>query len=98
MKKSFEDIYVGDILYIIDNDGYCLKAKIIEYRPNLGNDGIFIKIVSARGYESFVVNAKYNHYASVFVNASDVEEEIIRRVKKLNKQLDNYKFSLSTLN
>ena len=102
MKKSFEDIYVGDILYIIDNDGYCLKAKIIEYRPNLGNDGIFIKIVSARGYESFVVNAKYNYYinenAIVFVNASDVEEEIIRRVKRLNKQLDNYKFSLSTLN
>jgi len=102
MKKSFKDIYVGDILYVIDNDGHCLKAKIIEYRPNLGNDGIFIKIVSARGYESFVVNANYNYYyinenATLFVNASDVEEEIVRQIEKLNKQLDTYKFSLSTL-
>lgn len=102
MKKSFKNIYIGDILYIIDNDGHCLKAKNIEYKPNSDNDGIFIKIVSARGYESFVVNANYNYYyinenATLFVNASDVEEEIERQIEKLNKQLNTYIFSLSTL-
>ena len=92
MGKTFDNVYVGDIVYILHYGGVMSEAKIIRYDKDF--NGTMIGIYTGDEKIDFWIGVKdTSRYVSelhgtVYASLEDVMEAIQEQVRITKKKLD----------
>ena len=92
MGKTFNEAYVGDIVYILHNGGTLSEAKITQY--DRGKTFNMISIYTGDEKIGFCTQANKSSklvpelHGTVYVDLEDVMEAIEEQVRIMKKKLD----------